>query len=359
MLTCSHASSSTPGRNARTGIEAFSSGTGKGRRIWTRSRPRCIPTACATSSSIGLGLGTQRCTWPPPCAAISPSAYEQVPLQIRTRRPPSGWTTYSTAQLPSFPRLICAYATTCSRPVSLANEAGEPLSTTLDEVQPLVLAQSAVPIGNTGGLEKHGDGGDVGLRHPPLDLDVMHPSRVAPVPERSVATIRAWPPPGAHLARRTAVPAGRSLVPARSENVSADAYPGSAKELCALQHHNPFELLSRPSCRPSAPTSVSISSCRALFARFPTPQALAAADRSELEDLIRSTGFFRSKASHILGASEAIVMRHGGEVPRTMEELTALPGVGRKTANVVLSVGFGLPGLPVDTHVTRLSHRLD
>lgn len=96
----------------------------------------------------------------------------------------------------------------------------------------------------------------------------------------------------------------------------------------------------------------------ALFARYPAPADLAAADRAELEELIRPTGFFRSKADHLLGASEAIVSRHGGEVPRTMEELTELPGVGRKTANVVLSVGFGLPGLPVDTHVTRLSLRL-
>lgn len=95
-----------------------------------------------------------------------------------------------------------------------------------------------------------------------------------------------------------------------------------------------------------------------LFRRYPTPGAMAAADREELESLIRSTGFFRSKASHLLGASEAIVMRHGGEVPRSMQELTALPGVGRKTANVVLSVAFELPGLPVDTHVTRLSRRL-
>jgi endonuclease-3 len=95
-----------------------------------------------------------------------------------------------------------------------------------------------------------------------------------------------------------------------------------------------------------------------LFRRYRTPRDFATADREELETLIRSTGFFRSKASHILGASEAIVMRHGGEVPRSMEELTALPGVGRKTANVVLSVAFNLPGLPVDTHVTRLSHRL-
>ena len=96
----------------------------------------------------------------------------------------------------------------------------------------------------------------------------------------------------------------------------------------------------------------------ALFSKYPTPKDMAGADRDELENLIRSTGFFRSKASHILGASEAIVMNHAGEVPHSMQELTALPGVGRKTANVVLSVAFGLPGLPVDTHVTRLSNRL-
>jgi len=138
----------------------------------------------------------------------------------------------------------------------------------------------------------------------------------------------------------------------------AESYPGTASDLCALVHHNPFELLVATilsaRCTDERVNIVTPS----LFARYPTPQDLAAADRDELEARIRPAGFFRSKASHLLGASEAIVMRHGGEVPRSMEALTALPGVGRKTANVVLSVGFGLPGLPVDTHVTRLSQRL-
>jgi len=136
------------------------------------------------------------------------------------------------------------------------------------------------------------------------------------------------------------------------------AYPGTAAELCALVHHNAFELLVATILSAQCTDERVNLVMPLLFERFPTPQALAAADRDELEALIRSTGFFRSKASHILGTSEAIVLRHGGEVPRSMEELTALPGVGRKTANVVLSVAFGLPGLPVDTHVTRLSHRL-
>jgi len=138
----------------------------------------------------------------------------------------------------------------------------------------------------------------------------------------------------------------------------AAAYPGTAKQLCALNYRNPFELLVATILSAQCTDERVNIVMPVLFRRFPTPQAMAAADREELESLIRSTGFFRAKASHILGASEAIVMRHAGEVPRSMEQLTALPGVGRKTANVVLSVAFGLPGLPVDTHVIRLSRRL-
>jgi endonuclease-3 len=95
-----------------------------------------------------------------------------------------------------------------------------------------------------------------------------------------------------------------------------------------------------------------------LFARYPDAAAFAAADRAELEAMIRSTGFFRNKTRSILSCCADLVARHGGEVPRTLEELTALHGVGRKTANVVLGNAFGIPGLVVDTHVTRLSRRL-
>lgn len=96
-----------------------------------------------------------------------------------------------------------------------------------------------------------------------------------------------------------------------------------------------------------------------LFARFPDARALAAADPSELEALIHSTGFYRNKAKHIREACKKIVEKHGGEVPRTMKELTALPGVARKTANVVLGTAFGIPsGVVVDTHIGRLSGRL-
>lgn len=96
----------------------------------------------------------------------------------------------------------------------------------------------------------------------------------------------------------------------------------------------------------------------ALFARFPDAQALAGAERAELESLIASTGFFRNKAASIQGMAQRLCAEHGGEVPRTMAELVQLPGVGRKTANVILGNAFDLPGLPVDTHVIRLAGRL-
>lgn len=154
---------------------------------------------------------------------------------------------------------------------------------------------------------------------------------------------------------------GRRRPLARARKIAdrlAVAYPGTTTELCALTHHDPFELLVATILSAQCTDERVNIVMPILLRRYATPQAMAGADREELETLIRSTGFFRSKASHILGASEAIVMRHSGEVPRSMEELTALPGVGRKTANVVLSVAFDLPGLPVDTHVTRLSRRL-
>lgn len=96
-----------------------------------------------------------------------------------------------------------------------------------------------------------------------------------------------------------------------------------------------------------------------LFARYPDVEAYAAADPAELEDLIRSTGFFRNKARNIRGMANRVVSEHEGEIPRTMDELTKLPGVARKTANVVLSNAFGIhEGVVVDTHVKRVAGRL-
>ncbi|MGH9292984.1 MAG: endonuclease III [Acidimicrobiales bacterium] len=138
----------------------------------------------------------------------------------------------------------------------------------------------------------------------------------------------------------------------------AGAYPGSATELCALCHADTFQLLVATILSAQCTDERVNMVTPGLFARYPGPSELAGADPSELEDLIRPTGFFRTKARHLIEMSVDVAGRFGGELPRDIDDLTSLPGVGRKTANVVRSVGFGLPGLPVDTHVGRLARRL-
>ncbi|MDQ6831315.1 MAG: endonuclease III [Gemmatimonadota bacterium] len=134
------------------------------------------------------------------------------------------------------------------------------------------------------------------------------------------------------------------------------AYPDAH---CSLDHRSPFELLVATILSAQCTDARVNMVTPALFARFPTPAALADAKQEDVEQLIKSAGFFRSKAKSLIGMANALVARHGGEVPRTMDELTKLPGVGRKTANVILGNAFGLnEGIVVDTHVTRLSQRL-
>jgi len=135
-------------------------------------------------------------------------------------------------------------------------------------------------------------------------------------------------------------------------------YPGTAADLCALEHHGPFQLLVATILSAQCTDERVNMVTPGLFAAYPTPEALAAARLEDLEERIRSTGFFRSKAKNLVGMACAVTDRFDGEVPSSMEDLTSLPGVGRKTANVVRSVAMGLPGLPVDTHVGRLTRRL-
>ena len=135
-------------------------------------------------------------------------------------------------------------------------------------------------------------------------------------------------------------------------------YPGTAKELCALRHETPFQLLVATILSAQTTDERVNQVTPELFHRFPRPEDLAAADPAEVEALVHPTGFFRQKTKSVIGMARAVVERFGGEVPVRMEDLVTLPGVGRKTANVLLSVGFGRPGLPVDTHVGRLTRRL-
>jgi len=138
----------------------------------------------------------------------------------------------------------------------------------------------------------------------------------------------------------------------------AGEYPGTASELCALHHDTPFQLLIATILSAQCTDEMVNKVTPAVFARYPTAADLAAANPLELEDLIHSTGFFRSKAKNLIGMGAALDERFDGEVPTALEDLVTLPGVGRKTGNVIRSVAFGLPGLPVDTHVGRLSIRL-
>jgi endonuclease III len=128
---------------------------------------------------------------------------------------------------------------------------------------------------------------------------------------------------------------------------------------CALDHENPLQLLVATILSAQCTDVLVNTVTPALFARYPTAAAFAAADRSELENMVRRTGFYRNKAAHIQETARILEQKHGGEVPAEMAALLALPGVARKTANVVLGVAYGKgEGIVVDTHVRRLSQRL-
>jgi endonuclease-3 len=140
----------------------------------------------------------------------------------------------------------------------------------------------------------------------------------------------------------------------RIDRMLAALYPDAH---CELDFADPFQLLVA-TVLSAQTTDVRVNQTTpALFAAYPSAKDMAAADPTALEELIRPTGFFRAKAKSLLGLSAALVERYGGEVPPRLDDLVTLPGVGRKTANVVLGNAFGIPGITVDTHFARLSRR--
>jgi endonuclease III len=150
--------------------------------------------------------------------------------------------------------------------------------------------------------------------------------------------------------RRPAPPAAEILERLRA------TYPDAQ---CALHHRNAFELLCATILSAQCTDARVNLVTPVLFSRYPTSQALAAARPEDVERIIMSTGFFRNKTKSLIGMAQALVAEHGGDVPHTMEQLRVLPGVGRKTANVILGNAFGInEGVTVDTHVTRLSRLL-
>ncbi|MGE5663055.1 MAG: endonuclease III [Deltaproteobacteria bacterium] len=150
-------------------------------------------------------------------------------------------------------------------------------------------------------------------------------------------------------ARKTPAPARVVL------DFLAHAYPDAR---ILLDHGNPFELLVATVLAAQCTDERVNGVTPALFRRWPGPASLAAAGQAELERAVRPTGFFRNKAKALRGLAAALAEKHGGKVPATMEELVALPGVGRKTASIILGACFGADALPVDTHVGRVAYRL-
>ena len=164
---------------------------------------------------------------------------------------------------------------------------------------------------------------------------------------------QAWGGAGSlRLVGRPRTPKGRAKVVAERLTVE---YP---EAVCELDHSNAFELLAATILSAQCTDARVNMVTPTLFAAFPTPAALAAAPPAKVEEIIRSTGFFQNKTKSLLGMANALVDRYDHQVPTAMDDLVTIPGVGRKTANVVRSVAFDLPGLPVDTHVGRLALRL-
>jgi len=171
---------------------------------------------------------------------------------------------------------------------------------------------------------------------------------------RSTKPGKATAPPGRSRGRES-VPERKKRAVRIAERL-AGAYP---RARCSLDFAGPFQLVIATILSAQCTDNRVNMVTPALFRRWPSPEAMAGATQPQLEEVIRTTGFFRSKAKNILGCCRALVDRHGGQVPPRLEDLVKLPGVGRKTANVVLGSGFGqAAGVVVDTHVGRIARRL-
>jgi endonuclease-3 len=164
-------------------------------------------------------------------------------------------------------------------------------------------------------------------------------------------------PPAKKPARRTKVFTGNALK-AHALEIQRRLLAMYPSAHCELEHGDPLQLIVATILSAQCTDKRVNMVAPDVFARYPDALALAAADQGQLEEIIRSTGFYRNKAKSIIGMAKALVLRHDGQVPHTMAELVALPGVGRKTANVILGNAFGInDGIVVDTHVARLSAR--
>jgi endonuclease-3 len=192
-------------------------------------------------------------------------------------------------------------------------------------------------------------------------------SKVGPQSQSTPAKAKPVVAKGASAAKKSVTAKPRVAPKGKVSKVTpqyvAEVYDRLAREYpdahCELDHENAFQLLAATILSAQCTDRRVNMVTPALFKRYPNPRALANAKQEDVEELIKTTGFFRSKAKNLIGMATALVERFGGEVPRTIEELVTLPGVGRKTANVILGNAFGInAGVVVDTHIGRLSRRL-
>ena len=151
---------------------------------------------------------------------------------------------------------------------------------------------------------------------------------------------------------------GKPRSPKGRARVTHERLAQEYEAICELDHTSPFELLVATILSAQCTDARVNMTTPAVFARYPDAEALANADLTDLEEIVHPTGFYRSKAKNLKKMAQALLADHDGDVPERREDLVKLAGVGRKTANVIRSVAFGLPGLPVDTHVGRLVRRL-
>ncbi len=240
-------------------------------------------------------------------------------------------------------------------------EPDEPLSTALGEVEPQMIRQWAVSIGPFGCPQEAVHLGHIVRGELPLDVETTHAVRLlgeGRAPGRR-GDGRPWEGRSLGEAVGSVHRMGTPRTPkGRARQVAArliEAYP---EAICELDHANPFQLLCATVLSAQTTDARVNMVTPVLFARYPTAADLAGAEPGELEQIIRSTGFYQAKARNLTALALRLVEVYAGEVPTALDDLVTLAGVGRKTANVVRSVAFGLPGLPVDTHVGRLARRL-
>jgi endonuclease-3 len=176
-----------------------------------------------------------------------------------------------------------------------------------------------------------------------------------------MATKKKTPAKKAAKAKQPAKPKQKAAIAggAPAKDVAERLEKAVPEPVCELKHKSAFQLLIATILSAQSTDKTVNAVTPDLFARWPTPAALAAAPQEEVETVVKRTGFFRNKAKAIRGTAAALVAAHGGEVPRSLDEMVTLPGVARKTANVVLGTAYGIPsGFVVDTHVMRVANRL-